>query len=153
MYGSQSYTERMGTSDGCASTNSSYLVTYNGDTASSRWEQQGACVDDCVPCRDNCFGLNCGCDCDKIYSGSSIGTPPYYMHRTKDATSPSCGFLKDNDHYASGTVTFIDLLETYNHLGELVSNPIPSTPYDPCNPIRIATAPGCHFFATPAQED
>jgi hypothetical protein len=46
-----------------------------------------------------------------------------------------------------GTLTFSEKAKTYNSLGQIVSNPIPETAYNVCNPIRIANAPGCHFFA------
>lgn len=45
-----------------------------------------------------------------------------------------------------GSVTFFEKVKTYNSLGQIVSNPILGTAYDPCNPIRTIHAPACHFF-------
>jgi len=119
-------------------------TTYNGKTSTYVWSNKGLCIDDCEECSsDQCF--LCGCTCGKIFSGTSTGGIPSIT--IIDASAPSCGMFKDDTHDSGGTVSFIIPLKTYNSLGEIVADPIPENPYDPCNPIRIANAPGCHFFA------
>jgi hypothetical protein len=122
-------------------------TTYNGKTSTNVSSNRGLCgcndFDGCLGLfADYCF--ECGCTCDKIFSGSStggVGTIPKV-----DASAPSCGMFKDGTHDRGGTVTFIIPLKTYNSLGEIVADPTPATAYNPCNPIRTATAPACHFF-------
>ena len=125
------------------STYSKSTTTYNGKTSTNVFSSKGLCIDDCEECiSDQCF--SCGCTCGKIFSGTSTGGIPSIT--TIDASAPSCGMFKDDKHDSGGTVTFIIPLKTYNSLGEIVADPTPATAYNPCNPIRTATAPGCHFF-------
>lgn len=67
-----------------------------------------------------------------------------------EAKDGECNLPNYNDPFdsvvVSGEIDFVEELKTYNNEGEIVADPIPEDPYDPCNPIRTATAPGCHFF-------
>ena len=67
-----------------------------------------------------------------------------------EAKNGECNLPNSNDPFysivTSGEIDFVEELKTYNKEGEIVEDPIPEDPYDPCNPIRTANAPGCHFF-------
>ena len=117
---------------------------YDGKIATTETERKGSCRDcDDPPCDENTFGGGCSCEAEyKNSSKGGVGGIPII-----DADAPSCNMLKDDTHDSGGTVTFTIPLKTYNSLGEVVADPIPNGPYDPCNPIRRAYAPGCHFFA------
>jgi len=125
-------------------TYSKSTTTYNGKTSTTVSSNKGLCIDDCEECTsDQCF--SCGCTCEKIFGGTSTGGVPNIT--IIDASPPSCGLIKDNTFDMRGVVAFVNLLKTYNSKGEIVADPTPGTAYNPCSPIRIATAPGCHFFA------
>ena len=115
----------------------------SGKTCTTTTQSKGNCQD-CngdPPCGPNTFGG--GCQCEAVNTGTSIGTPSNFFAR--DVTGPACdGAVPEG---ASLTISFIVPLQTYNSLGEIVADPIPGSAYDPCNPIRIATAPACTFFA------
>jgi len=83
-------------------------------------------------------GSFCPCGyCEDIDTESegAAGTIEKYRKKTK-------GF---------GSISFSTELKLYNSNGEEVEDPWsilnPPDPFDSCNPIRTATAPGCHFFA------
>lgn len=121
-----------------------YTINYDGKTSTAVGSSRGLCRD-CEECSsDYCF--QCGCTCEKIFSGTSTddGVPTIPII---NASAPSCGMFKDEKHDSGGTVTFIIPLKTYNKSGEIVADPTPANAYDPCNPIRIASAPPCCFFA------
>ena len=68
-----------------------------------------------------------------------------------EAKNGACNLPYSNDDpfdriITSGEIEFVEELKTYNNQGELVADPIPEDPYDPCNPIRPVEV-GCHFFA------
>jgi hypothetical protein len=81
---------------------------------------------------------------------NGIEAIPTFPSPTKDAKDYECGLpyrTDPNDNiYITSTVDFIQPLKTYNNKGEIVADPTPGTPYNPCSPIRTASAPGCHFF-------
>jgi hypothetical protein len=84
-----------------------------------------------------------------------------------DGSFCPCGYCEDTDEeypgYAGsiqkyrkktsgfGSISFSTELKLYNSNGEEVEDPWsilnPPDPFNSCNPIRTATAPGCHFFA------
>jgi hypothetical protein len=113
-------------------------TTYEGKTSTTEWSNKGLCRDDCEDCGE--------CDCNAIYKGSfNSNNVPFIP--TIDASAPDCDMFKDSNTDSKGTVTFIVPLKTYNGKGEIVQDPTPNRQYDKCHPIRIASAPSCHFFA------
>ena len=126
--------------------------TYSGKTATGTTSVRGACSD-CFDCEDpdlcsypnSKYLFQCGCTCNKVFNDTFPLDLPFFP--IVDASAPSCGMFKDATHDSGGTVTFIIPLKTYNSLGEIVANPSPISPYNPCQPIRHAYAGGCYFFA------
>jgi hypothetical protein len=125
-------------------------VSYNDNTTicsgkicTTTMEGKGNCQD-CngdPPCGPNTFGG--GCQCEDVYRSTSTSSPSYFSPR--DVTGPACdGAVPEG---VSLTITFIVPLRTYNYLGEIVANPTPGSPYNPCQPLRSASPPACCFFA------
>jgi hypothetical protein len=130
------------------------ITNCSGEICTTTFISKGICIDDCEECSSEfCFG--CGCTCERVFSSTSISTPSNFFAR--DVTGPACDASGPNScqndgacivpEYTDLTINFIEPLKTYNSLGEIVGDPTPDTEYNPCSPIRIATAPGCHFFA------
>jgi hypothetical protein len=118
------------------------ITSCSGETCTTTFTSKGICIDDCEECNSEfCFG--CGCTCERVFTNTSTSTPSNFTPR--DVTGPACdGVVPEG---TSLTIDFNTPLKTYNYLGEIVADPTPGTAYNPCSPIRTATAPGCHFFA------
>jgi hypothetical protein len=66
----------------------------------------------------------------------------YYMICVEDYPGSCIG---DSTIFFWSRIEFFNPVNLYNYLGQDVGNIVDAS-YDPCNPTRTWSAPGCHFF-------